>query len=107
LAEFVKSLPYREFDFIFSSDRVFGILQKGVSKATALAELSGHLGIEMKNTIAIGDYYNDSELLKAANYSIVPMNAPDDIKALADKIVCDHKKGAVADLIYSLEEIIN
>ncbi|MDF2686134.1 MAG: HAD-superfamily hydrolase [Clostridia bacterium] len=106
LSEFIKTLPYTEFDYIFSSDRLFEILQKGVSKATALIELADYLGIDMKNTIAIGDYYNDLELLKAANYSVVPMNAPSDIKLLADKVVCDHKKGSVADLIENLEDII-
>lgn len=107
LEKFVKTLHYDEFDYIFSSDNLFEILQKGVTKATALIELTEYLNIDMKKTIAIGDYYNDLDLLKTAGYSIVPMNAPDDIKSFADKIVCDHKKGAIADLIENFDKFIS
>lgn len=48
------------------------------------AELAG---FRMENVYAIGDYYNDTELLEAAGVSVVPENAPDDLKEQADLVV--------------------
>ena len=57
----------------------------------------------MENVYAIGDYYNDTELLEAAGVSVVPENAPDDLKEQADLVVGHCYQGAVADLIEEIE----
>lgn len=47
----------------------------------------------------IGDYENDTELLRGADIAACPENAIDSIKELADVIVCSHNDGAIAGLI--------
>ena len=78
-------------------------LPKGVSKADALKELCGILNIKKGGFFAIGDYYNDVPMLKAADISAVPSGSPDDIKANATTVVGDASCGAVADFINYLE----
>lgn len=77
----------------------FEQLPKGVSKAETLAVLCDILNIKRGGFFAIGDYYNDVPMLKAADVSAVPVDSPDDVKAVADKVVCGASSGAVADFI--------
>ena len=74
-----------------------------VSKATALKRLCEILNIKSGCCYAIGDYYNDLQMLKAADISAVPDGSPEDIKALADVVVKGAKYGAVADFIEYLK----
>ena len=74
----------------------------GVSKAGALKELCKMLEIPKGKLFAIGDYYNDVEMLKLSDISAVPNTSPDDIKQIADYIVCSCHDGAVADFIDKL-----
>lgn len=76
----------------------------GVSKASALKRLCEVLNIKPGGLFAIGDYYNDLEMIEMADISAVPLVAPDDIKQKAD-IVCGRcEDGAVADFIEKLTE---
>ena len=52
----------------------------------------------------MGDYYNDVEMLRAADVSAVPMETPEDIKEIATKTLGSVKNGAVADFIDYLTE---
>ena len=53
---------------------------KGVDKGYGLIALASKLGIDINDTIAIGDNYNDVEMLKAAGLVVGANNAGDDIK---------------------------
>lgn len=81
------------------------MVPKGVSKASALEELRKIFNIKKGCLFAIGDYYNDLEMIKAADISAVPNTAPDDIKQYADFIGCSCDDGAVADFIDYLVRI--
>ncbi len=74
------------------------ILNKDANKMSAINAL---IALEDKDamSIAIGDYYNDMEMIIGAQFSAAPKNAADDIKKAADLIVCDCRRGAVAELI--------
>ena len=78
---------------------------QGVSKATELDKLKKILKIEKGCYFAMGDYYNDLEMIKKADISAVPADTPDDIKACADFIACSCEDGAVADFIDHLTKI--
>ena len=53
----------------------------------------------------MGDYYNDLEMIKIADVSAVPEDAPEDFKAYADFIAGSCEDGAVADFIDYLTKI--
>ena len=77
----------------------------GVSKASELDKLKKMLKIDNGCYFAMGDYYNDLEMIKAADISAVPSETPEDIKAYADFVAGKCEDGAVADFIDYLTKI--
>ena len=71
----------------------------GVSKASALSELSNLLKIKENCIFAMGDYFNDIEMLEKADISAVPSGSPQELKSIADFIGGTCEDGAVADFI--------
>ena len=80
------------------------VVNKGVNKGSAVLKLSQIIGIDSAKTAAIGDYYNDVDMLKTVSHPACCGQAPDDIKALAEYVTCHCNKGAVADFINYLEK---
>lgn len=89
---------------VFSNVIFLEVLPEGVSKGTSMLRVARMLGIDRQNVAAIGDYYNDLEMLRLAGIGIVPANAPSDIQAAAAKVVGRCETGAVADVIEWLEQ---
>lgn len=77
---------------------------KGVSKYSALCRLCKIMNVKSGGLFAMGDYYNDLEMIKNADISAVPAGTPEDIKPFADYIAESCEDGAVADFI---EYLIN
>ncbi|MBQ3817294.1 MAG: HAD-IIB family hydrolase [Clostridia bacterium] len=71
----------------------------GVSKASALDILCEKLKVKNGCLFAIGDYYNDFEMIKNADIGAALCDSPDDIKKAADYITVKCDDGAVADFI--------
>ena len=63
------------------------ILAHGTSKGDALAWLAASLGLGLDRVAAIGDAWNDLEMLHTAGRSAAMGNAPHDVQAVADVIV--------------------
>lgn len=90
----------------FSNTMYYEMLRGGVSKGSTLDVLTGLLadkGVKKENVYAIGDYFNDLDLVTHANFSAVPGGAPQELKKAADLIVCRCEDGAVADFIEYIE----
>jgi len=85
----------------------FEQLPKGTSKASTLEKLCNIAGIKKGGLFAIGDYYNDLEMIKNADISAATAEAPDDIKKYADFIAGGCDDGAVADFVDYLSENIS
>lgn len=107
LERYAASLDAPELDFVRSGIPYFEILSHGVNKGTALPELIKYLCIQPENVYAIGDYYNDVGMLKAAAHAAAPEGAPDDIKALCEYIARPVEEGAVADYIEYILTCVN
>jgi Cof subfamily protein (haloacid dehalogenase superfamily) len=102
--KFLKSHPRAsEFDFIRSEQTLYEILPKGNSKGTVLVRLAEYLGIDMKRTVAIGDYDNDVSMLKVAGLGVAVANASESAKAAADHITVHHEQDAIARVIYDID----
>lgn len=98
---------YNQFTFVMTSKIYFELIPNDVGKGEGLRKLAELMGVEMENTVAIGDYYNDVPLLKAAGYRAAVADAPDDIKSLVDVVVKPCLKGGVGELLDSLEDYCN
>lgn len=91
------------FECFFTSPFSLEIVKKGVNKGSAVSILSKSLNIDSKNVGAIGDYYNDVEMLKAVAHPFCCGQAPDDIKSLSEHVVCHCNDGAVCEFINYIE----
>jgi hydroxymethylpyrimidine pyrophosphatase-like HAD family hydrolase len=72
-----------DFAIIEMSKRTIEINSKNTNKGIALQYLLKHLNLTKDNLMAIGDSYNDVEMLKLAKYSFVMNHADNEIKKLA------------------------
>lgn len=77
---------------------------RGVSKAATLKILCEKLNIKDGCCYAIGDYYNDLEMIKTADIGAALIDSPKEVRAAATTVVCDVQNGAVADFIDYLTE---
>ena len=68
------------------------IMNSGTNKGTSLHRLCEILCIDTAETLAAGDSKNDIDLLKAAGFACAVSNACDEVKALADKIICSNNE---------------
>ena len=75
------------------------LLPRGVSKATGVAAIRALPVFAGRTLFAVGDYWNDYELLRASDVACAPANAIDEIKAICAHILPSHNDGAVAHLI--------
>ena len=91
------------FDFIRSEQTLYEILPKGVNKGNLLPRLALHLGVDMKRTVALGDYDNDVEMLKAAGLGVAVANAVPKAKEAADVITVSNEENAIARVIADIE----
>jgi Cof subfamily protein (haloacid dehalogenase superfamily) len=62
---------------------ILDILPPGVSKGWALERLAARLGVDRKETMAIGDNWNDVGMLEWAGQGIVMANATGELRTLA------------------------
>ena len=92
------------FDCFLTSPFTLEVVHKGVNKGNGVLKLAQILNINIENTAAIGDYYNDVDMLKVVAHPACCGQAPDDIKALAEYVACHCNNGAVADFINYLEK---
>lgn len=84
----------------YSSNRYMEFNALGVDKGQGLIDLANKLGIDIKDTIAVGDNYNDMAMLKVAGLSVAANNAVEDVKAACDyTTTANNNEGVVAELI--------
>lgn len=75
------------------------ILPVGISKASGLAVVSERLAIQPDEIVAVGDNYNDAEMLQFAGMGVAMGNAPDDLKQLARHVTETNDRHGVAEVI--------
>jgi len=62
---------------------IVDLLAQGISKGAALAKLACRLGIPQEETLAIGDNWNDLDMLEWAGQAVLMGNASVELRALA------------------------
>lgn len=92
------------FELVKSGDTFLEIEALGSTKGSAIAGLREYFR-ERGNTVkvyACGDYENDISMLKAADVAVCPSNAIDEVKSVADLVLCSCSEGLIANLIEML-----
>ena len=81
------------------------LIRRNNSKGEALRRVADKIGSRF--IVAVGDYENDIEMLKACDLSYAVDNAIDEVKAIADRVTVDVESGAIAAIIRDLERDID
>jgi Cof subfamily protein (haloacid dehalogenase superfamily) len=84
---------------------ILDVLCRGVSKGVALAEWARRRGIAREEVMAIGDNWNDREMLEYAGTSVVMGNAVEELKSLGHAVTLSNDQSGVAEAIrtYALD----
>lgn len=77
------------------------VLQRGVTKGAALAEWARHRGIAPDEVMAIGDNWNDREMLEFAGTPVVMGNAVPELKSLGWRVTLSNDDCGVAAAVRS------
>jgi len=104
LEAFLRSQHHPGVYFVKTAPQFLEVMADGVDKGEALHFLADYLGLPQDATAAIGDYYNDLELLRAAHFSATLADAPQDIKVHADMVCASCLEGGVAEFLGYLRQ---
>ncbi len=106
-AEVQKRLTeqYPQLHYLPTPGSFIEIMQRGTDKGSGIMKLAESLGISPENVYAVGDGYNDVDMLTAAKIGFVPENGSEEAKSVAGRIVKPNTDNAVANVIEILDEI--
>lgn len=96
---YLLSISDPNVNFMSSSISSFEMLEKGIHKGVGVREVAELYGIDYKHTAAIGDYFNDYEMLKSVYLPACCGQAPRKMHEIAKFHACHCNRGAVADLL--------
>lgn len=99
VSEYIESLSNTTENLMFSSPWSYEMVNETTNKGKAVLKLAEMLGVEKENTAAIGDYFNDYEMLRQVGLPACCGQAPKGMKDIAKLVTCHCNDGAVADLI--------
>ncbi len=86
-------------ELVLSGLTAFELIPSGVSKGTAIKEISKLLNISLENTLSIGDSGNDISMFETTKYSATLASSPDFVKKHATHIFDAPASIVVADAI--------
>ena len=98
---------------IESSGRIRAVVVGGVGleifdmsagKGAALSALCDELGIDVGDSIGVGDSGNDISMIKTAGVGLAVENAVEDLKSAANAVICSNNDGVIA---YILENFLS
>ncbi|PCE15060.1 hydrolase [Microbacterium sp. SZ1] len=92
----LRALGLTGFEVTLSGAPFVEVMAEGVTKATGLARLCEHLGIDRSDVVAFGDALNDIEMLHWAGRGVAMANALNAVKDAADETTASHDDDGVA-----------
>ncbi|MFA9463007.1 MAG: HAD family hydrolase [Velocimicrobium sp.] len=96
---YFKNKFSHQFDFIDREMGFWEIVPAGFSKASAISYLLEYLGMDVKDTIAIGDSNNDISMLAFAHTSIAMGNATKEVRDMATYITTDVDENGIQNAL--------
>lgn len=95
----LENLNIQGVRIVHSAERLVEIVPADANKGSALKRLCSEIGIPLEKTVAIGDFYNDLEMIETAGFGIAVSNACRDVKAAASLVVSSNGQNGVAEAI--------
>ena len=82
----------------------YDIADMNTSKGNAIKRMCEYLNIDLKDTIAIGDSFNDISMFEVVGYSVTMENAMEEVKRYANEVTKSDKEDGVAIFLEKLEK---
>lgn len=89
--EGINKMDWPALNFYPSNPQFIEVMHKGSSKGQAMEWIMQNFVVEDKTTIAIGDGYNDEDMLQTAHIGIAMGNAPQEVKRLANLVTLSNE----------------
>lgn len=89
----------KEVDIYFSAPWFLEVMPQGVNKGIGIETICRDMGIDLKETIAFGDNYNDIHMLKKAGLGIAMGNADEKVKQSADYVTNTCDRDGIAEAL--------
>jgi hypothetical protein len=102
--EFANEITVLRTQYDYRDLTIVDILNAGCSKGHALERWATHRGLDRSQVMAIGDNYNDIEMLTFAGHPVIMGNASDDLKQNGWAITLHNDESGVAAAV---EEILD
>lgn len=99
LEKYISRHENPDANFMMSSIWSLEMLQKGTHKGMGVMWLADKLGVEKSHVAAIGDYYNDWDMLKTVGLPACAGQAPKPIHKICKFEACHCNHGCVGDLL--------
>ena len=93
-------------DLNMSWKTVLEIQAKNVSKGALLDVVRANYAAKNRpvRIYAVGDYENDLDMMKHADFACCPSNSLDKVKEFCSIHLCSNNEGAIADLVEKIEQ---
>lgn len=88
-----KAFP--QYSIVKSSDTLLEIMENGITKAAAIKNFCSFKDVDIKDTIAFGDNYNDIEMLSEAGCGFLMGNAPEELRRQIEHITDDNNHDGI------------
>jgi Cof subfamily protein (haloacid dehalogenase superfamily) len=75
------------------------VVPAGMSKSVAIRKIAEWLRVPSGRIVAVGDNYNDVDMIQGADVGVAMGNAPDEIKRLARVVVGTNNDSGLADVV--------
>lgn len=95
----LENLNLQGIRIIHSAERLVEMVSADANKGSALKQLGSEIGIPLEKTAAIGDFYNDLEMIETAGFGIAVSNACREVQAAASLVVSSNEQNGVAEAI--------
>ncbi len=99
LFDALTSLGLTGFEATLSGAPFVEVMAEGVTKATGLARLCAHLGVDRADVMAFGDALNDVEMLRWAGHGVAMAGADAVVQDAADEIGASNDDDGVARVV--------
>lgn len=104
IKSFMMSEKQEGVRYIDTTIASFDLVNETTNKGTAVKVLASMMEIDEKNIGAIGDYFNDYDMLRSVAHPACCAQAPEELHEICEFHACHCNKGAVADFISYIEK---
>lgn len=101
--QYVKSISDSSLSYIDTTSFSFDMVKSNTNKGAAVEVLASILSVPSENVFAIGDYYNDLDMLKSVAHPACCKQAPQELHEICEYHTCHCNNGAVADFLEYIE----